>query len=237
MSEICAEPVAGGASLPTAEWTAAGATAVWRPTGFYCTAGKRILDTFLILISAPLWLPLYIFISLGNMLASGFPVHYRCTRKGRNGFTISVLKFRTMGKEADAELNLLSNSIEYGEEFSRYRKMQRDPRVTRFGRVLRRLSLDELPQVWQVLRGEMSLVGPRPVTDPEWVNDYGDTASRVFSIRPGMTGLWQVSGRSLLSYDERVALDLQYVEFCSIKVDLAILFRSISAVVRGRGAF
>lgn len=213
-------------------------TGVVPARGLYLSTGKVALDTLLILLTSFLWIPLYGFLAAVNLLLEGRPIHYRGTRLGRDGREFSVLKFRTMTQGAEANLQaILAASAEQDDEFSQYQKMQRDPRVTRFGGKLRRLSLDELPQLWNVLRGQMSLVGPRPVTKSEWLDNYGDAAPQVFSVRPGMTGLWQVSGRSLLSYPERVALDLQYVDRCGLRTDLKILFRSISAVARGRGAF
>lgn len=223
---------------PLVTWTLAPTIELPVPAGFYLTCGKRIFDTVLIVATIPLWLPVYLLIASVNLLMENPPVHYRCTRLGRGGREFSLRKFRTMSRDADAVLPSLLNACPVStHEFTLYQKMKKDPRVTRVGKILRRLSLDELPQVWNVLRGEMSLVGPRPVTAAEWVGNYGPAAQCVFSVRPGMTGLWQVSGRSLLQYEERISLDLNYVKTCSLRGDLVILFRSISAVTKGRGAF
>jgi lipopolysaccharide/colanic/teichoic acid biosynthesis glycosyltransferase len=144
-----------------------------------------------------------------------------------------MLKFRTMVDDAETQLDELRSHNEVdGARF----KLRDDPRVTRLGGFLRRHSMDELPQLWNVLRGHMSLVGPRPPL-PSEVRRYDDVAHRRLLVKPGMTGLWQVSGRAELEWDETVRLDLFYVENWSPLLDLQILWRTIPAVLRGRGAY
>lgn len=166
-------------------------------------------------------------------LDDGGPVFFRQTRIGRNGKEFDILKFRTMRTTAEAELAGLQASNEgSGPLF----KLKQDPRVTRIGAVLRKLSLDELPQFWNVLVGEMSVVGPRPPL-PREVTAYNGTVYRRLYIKPGITGLWQVSGRSDLSWDESVRLDLRYVENWSIMTDLIIMWRTAQVMVRPKGAY
>ena len=163
----------------------------------------------------------------------GGPVLFRQTRIGRDGRQFSCLKFRSMVIEAE---RLLSDLEVNHERSSVLFKMVDDPRVTRPGKLIRRLSIDELPQLWNVLRGQMSLVGPRPPL-PHEVASYGSDMRRRLRVRPGMTGLWQVSGRSDLSWDETVRLDLYYVDNWSMVQDLNILVRTVSAVLGSRGAY
>jgi exopolysaccharide biosynthesis polyprenyl glycosylphosphotransferase len=163
----------------------------------------------------------------------GGPVLFRQTRIGRDGRPFSCLKFRSM--VMDAEHRLTDLEVDH-ERSSVLFKMVDDPRVTRPGRLIRRLSIDELPQLWNVLRGQMSMVGPRPPL-PHEVARYSTDMSRRLRVRPGMTGLWQVSGRSDLSWDETVRLDLYYVDNWSMVQDLNILARTVSAVLSSRGAY
>ena len=144
-----------------------------------------------------------------------------------------MYKFRSMYEGAEAELETL---LELNESDGPTFKIRKDPRITRLGRFLRRTSLDELPQLLNVLRGEMSLVGPRPPL-PEEVENYANWHRRRLEVRPGMTGLWQVSGRSLLSFDEAVLLDIHYIENWSLGLDLQILLRTVPEVIFGNGAY
>jgi lipopolysaccharide/colanic/teichoic acid biosynthesis glycosyltransferase len=165
----------------------------------------------------------------------GGPAIFTQKRVGRGGEPIEFLKFRSMVTDAEARLAALrQQERDRGNDV--LFKMADDPRITRVGRVLRRYSLDELPQLWNVLRGDMSLVGPRPAL-PSEVADYDDDAHRRLAVRPGITGLWQVSGRSDLSWDDTVRLDLFYVDNWSFVQDLLILVRTVRAVVASRGAY
>jgi exopolysaccharide biosynthesis polyprenyl glycosylphosphotransferase len=177
--------------------------------------------------------PVFIAIAVAIKLDSRGPVFFRQARVGRDGTEFPMLKFRSMVVDAEARLAQLHASSEgNGVLF----KMRQDPRVTRVGRVLRRLSLDELPQLLNVLVGHMSLVGPRPPLARE-VAVYGDDARRKLLVKPGLTGLWQINGRSDLDWDESVRLDLRYVENWSFAYDFMILWKTLGAVVRSRGAY
>lgn len=169
--------------------------------------------------------------------ADGGPAFFSHTRVGRGGRTFGCLKFRTMVPDAERRLaELLRTDPKARFEWETTRKLRRDPRVTRLGYLLRSSSLDELPQLLNVLRGDMSLVGPRPVTQAELANFYGHAASLYVTVRPGITGPWQVGGRSDSSYDRRVALDANYVRNPSLRSDLLILLRTVRVVVIRDGA-
>jgi exopolysaccharide production protein ExoY len=205
---------------------------------FYRRTGKRIFDVTVVLFAAAIWVPLYLLLAGLILLLDGRPIHHKAARVGAGGRDIEVLKFRTMRPGAASELtSLLAGNPELHQEFTETFKLRDDPRITRLGAILRRFSLDELPQLANVLRGDMSLVGPRPVVRPELDAYYGASAPRLLTVRPGLTGLWQVSGRSLLSYDDRVALDLDYVDNHSFLLDVRVLLRTVPSVFRGHGAF
>jgi exopolysaccharide biosynthesis polyprenyl glycosylphosphotransferase len=196
---------------------------------------KRLLDVVLSLFLLTLLAPLFLLVAVAIKLESRGPALFRQTRVGRGGATFSLLKFRSMYARADEhkdELGLL-NDVDDGVMF----KIRRDPRVTRVGRWLRRLSLDELPQLINVLKGEMSLVGPRPLIHQESAALDEDWHIRRLDLRPGMTGIWQVQGRSESPFQEMIRLDYQYVAGWSLARDLEILFATIPAVVSGRGAY
>jgi lipopolysaccharide/colanic/teichoic acid biosynthesis glycosyltransferase len=180
-----------------------------------------------------LLLPVLVVIAVAVKLDSRGPVFFRQARIGKDGVEFPMLKFRSMVTNAEQLLNDLREQSEgNGVLF----KMRQDPRVTRVGRVLRRLSLDELPQLVNVLTGQMSLVGPRPPLAVE-VATYGDAARRKLLVKPGLTGLWQINGRSDLDWDESVRLDLRYVENWSFAFDLMILWKTLGAVLGSRGAY
>ncbi|HZS00885.1 MAG TPA: sugar transferase [Chloroflexota bacterium] len=194
---------------------------------------KRALDVLLAGAGLLLFAPLWGLIAVAIKVDSRGPVLFRQERVGRGEARFNVLKFRSMRQDADQAVHqLLAQNEATGPLF----KIRNDPRLTRVGRVLRRCSLDELPQLWNVLRGEMSLVGPRPPL-PREVEQYEPWHRRRLDVAPGLTGLWQVSGRSELGFDEMVMLDLYYIENWSLGLDLRILLRTIPAVARGRGAF
>jgi exopolysaccharide biosynthesis polyprenyl glycosylphosphotransferase len=194
---------------------------------------KRALDVLLAGGALMLFAPLWALIALAIKLDSPGPVLFRQERVGRGETRFQVLKFRSMREDADQIVHqLLGQNEATGPLF----KIKNDPRLTRVGRVLRRWSLDEWPQLVNVLRGEMSLVGPRPPL-PREVEQYEAWHRRRLEAAPGLTGLWQVSGRSELGFDEMVMLDLYYIENWSLGLDVRILLRTIPAVFRGRGAF
>jgi lipopolysaccharide/colanic/teichoic acid biosynthesis glycosyltransferase len=200
-------------------------------------AVKRILD----LAGAALALigcaPLFLAIALLIELETPGQVLFRQARIGADGRRFTLLKFRTMRAGAEERLEqLLERSPMLRKEYSARQKLARDPRLTRVGRLLRRCSLDELPQLWNVLMGDMSLVGPRPFL-PEQRGLYGPAIHFYRQVRPGLTGLWQVSGRNELSFRERVELDVDYVVHWSLWLDLVILLRTPRAVLTQRGAY
>ncbi|TAL25370.1 MAG: undecaprenyl-phosphate galactose phosphotransferase WbaP, partial [Nitrospirae bacterium] len=170
-------------------------------------------------------------------LDSKGPVIFLQDRVGKKGKNFKCYKFRTMYKDAGKRLQeLLESNEEARMEWEKFWKLKDDPRVTRIGRFLRKTSLDELPQLFNVFKGDMSLVGPRPVTQDEIDKYYKDAAELCFSVTPGITGLWQVSGRSNTSYEYRIALDSWYVRNWNLWLDIIILFKTIKVVVRGDGA-
>jgi lipopolysaccharide/colanic/teichoic acid biosynthesis glycosyltransferase len=165
--------------------------------------------------------------------SSAGPILYRRRVVGIGGRQFDAFKFRTMVADAD---RVLLEDADLRDEFGTNMKLRDDPRLTPVGRFLRRVSLDELPQLFNVLRGEMSLVGPRMIS-PDEVHKYGDHIKRRMHVKPGITGLWQVSGRQDLDYDERVRLDLHYIDNWSLKLDFEILAKTIPAVLSMRGAY
>ena len=196
---------------------------------------KRGLDIMGSLCLLIITAPLFGFISLLVALDGG-PILFSHDRIGRNGKQFGCLKFRTMILGAEPCLaEYLDHHPDAKAEWQRDQKLGFDPRITPIGRMLRATSLDELPQLINILRGDMSLVGPRPVTHPE-LERYGDAQSHYLSVRPGLTGPWQISGRNDVGYSERVALDHAYVTGLSLMRDLAILIQTPAAVLSRRGA-
>jgi exopolysaccharide biosynthesis polyprenyl glycosylphosphotransferase len=194
---------------------------------------KRALDVSLSAALLLLLAPLFAIVAIAIKAESRGPVFFRQVRLGRHGVPFTCFKFRSMRDGAESELERLQQLNEAdGPIF----KIRADPRLTRVGQILRRASLDELPQLWNVVRGEMSLVGPRPPI-PDEVGRYEDWHRRRLDVVPGVTGLWQVSGRSELTFDEMVMLDIYYIENWSLGLDLQILTRTLPAVVAGAGAF
>jgi len=197
---------------------------------------KRLLEVFLSTVGLLLAFIPGIFLALIIKLSSRGPVFYKAKRLGKNGKTIYVLKFRTMNPDADEKLEqLLAENPDMKAEWEKNFKLDNDPRITRIGHFLRKTSLDELPQFWNVLKGEMSLIGPRPIVEKE-VKYYGKDYPAFASVKPGITGLWQVSGRSDIDYDERVALDVFYVNNWSLWMDYYIFWATFNAVLFRRGA-
>lgn len=198
---------------------------------------KRFIDIVFAGSSLVFFLPLFGLIALLIKCSDAGPVLYRHWRIGHAGRPFECLKFRTMVLNGDEVLGRhLAESPSASGEWNETRKLKRDPRVTFVGAVLRKLSLDELPQLINIFRGEMSIVGPRPIVSDE-VQMYGPHAELYFKARPGLTGLWQVSGRNDKSYSERVALDCAYVSSWSLSTDLLIVMKSIPAVLSLRGSY
>jgi lipopolysaccharide/colanic/teichoic acid biosynthesis glycosyltransferase len=183
-----------------------------------------------------LGLPLFALIALLIHLDSPGPVFYRQTRVGKGGTPFCLFKFRTMAAGAPEQLEAaLERDPALRLSYLQFQKLWDDPRLTRLGRFLRRTSLDELPQLWNVVWGEMSLVGPRPIL-PDQAGLYGPSLPLYISVRPGLTGLWQVSGRNRLSFAERARLDERYIRNWSLLWDLRLLARTVGVVLRGDGA-
>ena len=192
---------------------------------------KRFLDIFLSIFLIIILSPIFIVIAFLIKVNTRGPIIFLHKRVGRNKKTFLCAKFRTMHPESEYILEkLLSQNEKVKEEYFENFKIINDPRITNIGKFLRLTSLDELPQLINVLKGEMSLIGPRPITDEE-IKKYGSSFREVFSIRPGMTGLWQVSGRNKLSYKRRVMLDLIYVKTFNPLMDLRILLRTVGVIL------
>jgi lipopolysaccharide/colanic/teichoic acid biosynthesis glycosyltransferase len=199
-------------------------------------ATKRLTDLCGSAVLVVLLSPVMVSIALATWIDSGLPIIYRSRRLGQHGKPIIVLKFRTMRNGSHHHLaELLTANEERQLEYDVLRKLRDDPRRTRIGAVLRKTSLDELPQLWNVLRGEMTLVGPRPYFADEL--ESRPEAAELLSIRPGITGLWQVNGRSDRTFDDRVRLDKQYLRRRGFVLDMKILVRTVGAVLSGRGAY
>jgi lipopolysaccharide/colanic/teichoic acid biosynthesis glycosyltransferase len=198
---------------------------------------KRGMDVLGSLTGLLFLSPLFILLAVLIRLESGGTALFRQGRIGRGGVQFQMLKFRTMYEDSSSDLDThLENNPRQRLSYERYQKLINDPRLTPLGRFLRRTSLDELPQLWNVLFGEMSLVGPRPFL-PEQVEDYGPNYGRYVLVRPGMTGLWQVSGRNRLSFAERVRLDEIYLCSWSLELDAWILWRTVWCILRQDGAY
>jgi exopolysaccharide biosynthesis polyprenyl glycosylphosphotransferase len=195
---------------------------------------KGVFDRSVAMVSILLLSPVFLVLAVSVRLGSRGPALFRQVRVGRDGSIFTMLKFRSMYVDAEARLAGLAGHSDHGDGI--LFKMRDDPRVTPVGRLLRKYSLDELPQLFNVLLGSMSLVGPRPPL-PREVARYEEHVHRRLLVKPGLTGLWQVSGRSDLSWDESVRLDLYYVENWSLALDLAIIARTVWAVLQGRGAY
>jgi exopolysaccharide biosynthesis polyprenyl glycosylphosphotransferase len=194
---------------------------------------KRALDLSLIVLALPLLLPLFGFIALAIRLEGPGPIFYRQKRVGRGGQVFELFKFRSMVPNAHA---LRSQLIRETGEDPRHPKFRNDPRVTRVGRLIRATSLDELPNLINVVRGQMSLVGPRPPT-PDEVALYEPWHMQRLQTLPGMTGLWQVNGRSNVPFDEMCLLDIYYIENWSVRLDAQILMMTVPRVLLGHGAY
>lgn len=205
---------------------------LWTACGAATSGAKRGLDVFVGTMALVLLLPLLLIVALLVRASSSGPVLFRQSRLGLDGTEFQIWKFRTMlhgAEQRRAELGLQNEADGY------LFKLSDDPRLTRVGALLRRWSIDELPQLFNVLAGDMSLVGPRPL--PTSDSAYEGAQRRRLSAKPGMTGLWQVSGRSTVGWDEMVRLDLEYIDTWSLRRDFVILARTATAVIRGHGAY
>lgn len=219
-------PEAGNSYVSAASVSASGAD-IWRRYGKAPT--EWVLALAIVIVLLPLFAALFILVRI----TTGAPVLYRRRVVGRSGVEFDAFKFRTMVNGAE---RILEQDDRLREAFMTNWKLFDDPRVTATGRVLRKFSLDELPQLFNVLRGEMSLIGPRMITAAE-VPRYGALDRTLLSVRPGLTGLWQVSGRQNVSYERRIELDMHYIANCNAAMDLSILLRTIPVAIMGDGAF
>jgi len=204
---------------------------------YWNLAIKRFLDLLLVSVGGLVILPFLLLIALAVKISSPGPVLYGHKRLGLDGKPFKAYKFRSMVMDADKKLqSLMENDVKLREEWNASHKLKDDPRVTKIGKLLRKTSFDEFPQLINILKGEMSLVGPRPVTAEE-LEKYGENARRVLAVMPGLTGLWQVSGRSDTDYAKRVSYDLYYIQSWSVWLDLWILYRTPAVILKGKGAY
>ena len=199
---------------------------------------KRIFDILFSISAILFFLPIGIVLMLLIKFSSKGPIFYKSHRKGKDNRSIYCWKFRTMYQDAETKLAaLLKQNPHLRKEWNTYYKLKQDPRITVVGKFLRKTSLDELPQFWNVLKGDLSIVGPRPVTEKELTKYFGLKAEKILSVRPGLTGIWQTSGRNLLTFKERVLLEEHYVDKRSITLDLRIIFKTIPMMFFSKGAF
>ncbi|GAA6617702.1 sugar transferase [Scytonema sp. NUACC26] len=200
---------------------------------------KRLFDIVFSLLVLILFSPVYLLLGLLIALSSDGPIFYIQERVGKNYKPFNCIKFRTMVTNADEVLvQIMETSPHLRDEFETNFKLKHDPRITKIGRFLRITSLDEFPQFWNVLKGDMSVVGPRPLVEEE-LPKYGCYIDQILTIRPGITGLWQVSGRNDIPYPRRIQIDLHYVKFRNLWLDLWIIFKTIGVVVipKNNGAY
>lgn len=200
------------------------------------SVASRVLDVVFALALSLVFAPVAIVAGI-VLVGSNGPVFFHQLRLGRDGRVFKFYKFRTMVPDAEAVLrDLLQENPQLRKEWERDFKLKSDPRITSIGRFLRRTSLDELPQLWNILLGDMSMVGPRPI-EPFEITKYGRFARHYYAQRPGLTGLWQVSGRSDASYERRIILDAFYSKNRSLLLDLSIIFKTVRVVLKGDGAY
>ncbi len=199
---------------------------------------KRLFDLALVFLSMPLWAPALSLLSLAVVLENRGSAWYGHVRLGYRGRKYTMWKLRTMVLNSNEILEAyLAERPEAREEWTATQKLKNDPRITRIGFWLRRFSLDELPQILNVIAGDMSLIGPRPIYDHVEINRWGERLVVYQEARPGLTGLWQVSGRNNTTYEERIALDMHYIRGWTLGLDLRILARTFGAVLSGKGAY
>ena len=199
---------------------------------------KRAFDIFFSLLALILCSPFYLLIALAIRLTSRGKAFYSHERVGRGGKLFRCYKFRTMYQDAEKRLsNILANNPQLKKEWEETYKLKKDPRITPLGSFLRKTSIDELPQFWNVLKGDLSIVGPRPVVAAELSQHFGVKAAKILSIRPGITGIWQTSGRNDTCYTTRVKLDEKYVDNRNIMLDLKLIVKTIPKMISSKGAY
>lgn len=194
---------------------------------------KRVIDFVIVFISIIILSPVFLLIALFIKMSSKGPIIYKHKRVGKDGSDIYLYKFRTMVSDADNFSKYFTE--EQMIEFKKNYKLDNDPRVTKLGKILRKTSLDEIPQLFNILKGEMALIGPRPVLEKE-LEYFKNKKDLVLSVLPGLTGWWACNGRSCTTYDERVELEAYYAKNISLKLDIKVFFRTIIVVLQGRGA-
>jgi undecaprenyl-phosphate galactose phosphotransferase len=200
--------------------------------------GKRIFDIFFSLVILTLSAPFFLICMIAVKISSPGPMFYAHPRVGYNGKLFGCLKFRTMYQNADAKLQpLLASDPALMREWKTYFKLKVDPRITPIGKFLRRTSLDELPQIWNVFKGDMSVVGPRPLTQHEVIHYLKGKASKILSVRPGLTTLWIIQGRNDLSLEERIALEEYYVSHRSFWLDCKLIVQTALLMIFPKGAY
>ena len=239
-SELHGSAAAGAYVYPEPEMVGSASTSQLHPGPqrfFRYRVIKRSLDIGLVVLASPVLLLLFLAVAAAVRFSSPGPILFSHRRIRKHGAFFSMWKFRTMCVDSAQVLeDYLASDPAARAEWRQTHKLRHDPRVTRVGIFLRRYSLDELPQFWNVLQGTMSLVGPRPIVAAE-VEKYGEYFSEYCKVKPGLTGLWQVSGRSEVTYEERVQLDCRYVRNWSLSSDITILARTLSSVVNQDGAY
>ncbi len=196
---------------------------------------KRFLDILFSLIVLIICSPIFLVVAILIKIDSKGPVFYKHKRIGKNGKTIYLYKFRSMHKDADKKLKELLKDPKIKKEWEANFKLDNDPRITRVGKILRKTSIDELPQLLNILKGDMSVVGPRPIVDGE-IDKYGKNKNKFLSVTPGLTGWWACNGRSCKSYSDRMKLELYYVDHISLILDTKIILKTIVVVIKGHGA-
>lgn len=205
------------------------------PVGFFL---KRVFDLISVVVILTLFGWLMLIIAALVRMSGGKKIIYGHTRVGRHGKPFKCLKFRSMVSNSDEVLrNLLETDPDARAQWERDFKLKNDPRITKIGRFIRKTSLDELPQLWNVVKGEMSIVGPRPVVQAEFEQYYEEAREHYLAVPPGLTGLWQVSGRNDLDYAQRVELDRQYVDNSNVISDFIIVMRTVKVMIVKRGAY
>ncbi|HSX12729.1 MAG TPA: sugar transferase [Rhabdochlamydiaceae bacterium] len=211
----------------------------------YKKPGKRAFDLFFSVLFIICTSPLYFLIALLVKCTSTGPIFYKGLRMGQHGKLIDCWKFRTMCLNADEKLHhILRTCPELDAEWKTYFKLKNDPRLTPIGKFLRQSSLDELPQIWNVIKGDLSIVGPRPIAiehkekaQEEIRSHFGDKTEKILSVKPGLTCIWQIKGRNLLTFQERILLEEEYVDTQSFVLDLRIIIKTVPLLFFSKGAF
>ena len=199
---------------------------------------KDILDKILAILLLPLFLILILIVGFYILLIDGWPIFYLTERIGKDMKKFRMIKLRTMKKEAEKILDEILKNKKLKEEWDKYKKLKPDPRLIKGGLFIRKHSLDELPQIFNILKGDMSFIGPRPYPISYLENEIDENFPKeIFSVKPGLTGLWQISGRNELTFEERIKLDLEYVQNLNFFLDLKILLKTIKELIFPRGAY